>query len=468
MMRGKVPLRLSNCFWCRFVAPLIFLFFVMAPFPSQAGVVKGKVISIRGNLVELDLGIEKGIQLGDSGRVCYNILIQGKEKPIFIAKFKITHVSDKSSTAQVEEKTGEVKVGHLVEIIFKEGELELISNPSGGKIYVDGKERGETPSVVSNVRLGSHVIRIVKQGYEPYEEQVKVAEGERKKISASLRMGAGSLFVNTDPSGANIFIDGRSVGASPYEGRDLFSGTHRVKVAREGYGNWEQDVVVEAGKRVQVFAMLREIRKEVTLASPPAKAAPSKVVGMPKSPPKFDFSQKSCDAPIWNVGDRWNYKNVTGPFSYEIVESKEDVFLLKVTGNQPLRAYDKKTMNHLFSVGKDGQKTGNEENAFRKVLDFPIFVGKKWSNNIISSEGITYIVELKVEGIEEIVSDAGKFKTYKIFFKLTSMASFNSGWVRYWYSPEVKMWAKTEVEKTSFWAKTPWLQDCELISYKLK
>jgi hypothetical protein len=279
MMRGKVPLRLSNCFWCRFVAPLIFLFFVMAPFPSQAGVVKGKVISIKGNVVELDLGIEKGIQLGDSGRVCYNILIQGKEKPIFIAKFKITLVSDKSSMAQVEEKTGEVKVGHLVEIFFKGGELELSSDPAGGKIYVDRREKGETPSVVSNVRLGSHVIRIVKEGYEPYEEQVKVAEGERRKVSVTLKMAAGSLFVNTDPTGANIFIDGKSVGVSPHEGRDLFSGTHRVRVAKEGYDTWEKDVVVEAGQRVQVFAMLREGKsptkiKEQRTSSPEVKPPP--------------------------------------------------------------------------------------------------------------------------------------------------------------------------------------------------
>jgi hypothetical protein len=77
-------------------------------------------------------------------------------------------------------------------------------------------------------------------------------------------------------------------------------------------------------------------------------------------------------------------------------------------------------------------------------------------------------VSLKVEGVEETVSKAGRFKTYKIFFKETSMASFNSGWVRFWYSPEVKMWVKGEVEKTPFWASQTWLQDFELISYKLK
>ena len=262
LMKGKVSLGLSGCFWRQFVALSILLSFLLVPFSSQAGVVRGKVTSIQGNMMELDLGIEKGIQPEDSGRVCYNILIQGKEKAIFIAKFKITHVSDKSSVAKIQEKTAEIKVGHLVEISFKGGELELISDPSGGKVYVDGKEKGETPAVLSDVSSGGHVIRIVKQGYEPYEEQVNVVEGERKKVSASLTVSVGSLLINTDPPGANIFIDEKSVGVSPYDGRNLSPGTHRVRVIKEGYDNWEQYIDVEAGRRVKVFAMLREEKKE--------------------------------------------------------------------------------------------------------------------------------------------------------------------------------------------------------------
>ncbi len=355
---------------CRFVALLILLFLVTVPFSSQAEVVMGKVTSIRGNVMELDLGNEKGIQPGDSGKVWYNVLVQEKEQRIFIATFKITRVSEKSSVAQIEKKTAEVKVGHLAEVSFKTGELELGSDPAGGQIYVDGKEKGETPSVLSDVRLGSHVIRIMKHGYEPYEEQVKLTEGARKKIFASLRTV---------------------------------------------------------------------------------------------------FPEKTCPAPIWNVGDRWTFKQALGPFSLEVVESEKDVFLIKVLPDQSLRAYDRNTINYLYTIGKDGRKTGNEETALRKLFNFPIFVGKEWTDKIVVSKtGITYTMNSKVEGIEDIVTEAGKFRTYKIFFKETSMASSNSGWTRYWYSPEAKIWVKREVEKTEFWASQPWFRDIELVSYKLK
>jgi hypothetical protein len=437
---------------------------LMTPFYSQAGVVKGKVTSVRGNVLELDLGIEKGIQLGDSGKVYYNVLIERKEKPIFIARFKITHLSEKSSMAQVEEKTAEAKVGYLVEIVFKEGELELRSDPPGAKVYVDGKEKGETPSVLSNVRLGGHVIRIAKEGYGPYEENVKVAEGERKKVTASLKKTTGALLVNTDPPGATIFIDGKPVGVSPYEGKDLFSGTHRIRVVKEDYETWERDVVVEAGKGVEVFTMLREKKKVVAPPSPLPKAEEPKK----KEQKRVDWAKKSCEAPVWKLGDKWIYKNATGGiWTKEVVDVKEDLFIQKITGIKPLLGFDRKTLKCTFLI-EGGEKVKNT-NPFRDFFDFPLFVGKKWSYPSISIPN-----DNKVEGVEEIKVPAGTFAVYKIYVVHKTEGAVSrsdipkEGWQRYWYSPEVKNYVKRVVDKSGFWDHVKGLQDAELISYNLK
>ena len=474
MMRGKITLNLSNYLCGRLVALFIFsVSLLMIPSFSQAGVVKGKVTSIRGNVMELDLGLEKGIQLGDLGKVYYNILIDGKEKSIFIAKFKITHLSENSSMAHIEEKTGDVRVGYLVDITVKEGELEVRSEPSGAKVYVDGKEAGETPVVLSNIRVGGHILRIGKEGHEPYEEQVKVGEGERKKVSFSLKKIVGALLVNTDPPGATIFIDGKPVGVSPYEGKDLPSGTHKIKVIKEGYETWEREVVVETGKEIEVFTMLREKRKEVTLPSPPVKAEPPKakepkVTEIPKVPQKLDLSQKSCDAPIWNVGDKWTYKKVTGEiWTNEIVDIKEDVFISKIQGTQDLSAYDKKTLNYVFKIGRDGRKVDNTNDAFKNLFNFPIFVGKRWTYST-PWRNYNILSEFEIRGVQEVETPAGKFMAYEIYYKQKVLNLSKEGWVRYWYSPQVKAWVKREVEKTPYWAQSTWLRDTELISYKLK
>ena len=47
---------------------------------SQSAIIKGKVTSVQGNAIEMDAGSEKGIKLGDLGRVYYVIQIEGKRK----------------------------------------------------------------------------------------------------------------------------------------------------------------------------------------------------------------------------------------------------------------------------------------------------------------------------------------------------------------------------------------------------
>jgi hypothetical protein len=466
-MREKMTLGFSRLSRNRLISLAILSLLLITPSHVKAGVVKGKVIALRGNVIEIDLGVEKGIQQGDSGKVYYNILVDGKEKPIFIAKFKITNLSEKSSMAQIEEKTVDVRIGYLVEITFKEGGLELKSEPSGAKVYIDGKEAGETPSLLSNIRVGLRVVRIGKEGYESYEEQVKVGEGERKKVSVSLKKIVGALLVNTDPPGATILIDGNPVGVSPYEGKVIPLGTHRVKITKEDYETWEREVVVEAGKGVEVFAALREKKKEVAAPSPKIKTE------VPKVTQKFDFSKKSCEAPIWNIGDRWTYKRVTGDvWSHKVADSKENVFILDTPGtpgapNIKAYAYDKKTLNMVFKIDKDGRRVESENEAFKNLYNFPLVVGKKWT---YKTPWKNYYLQndFQIEGIEEVETAAGKFMTYKIYYKQSVSSGSAAGWVRYWYSPEAKFWVKREFEKSTIWDSQSWAKDTELISYSLK
>ena len=243
---------------------------------SWAGVVEGKVTSAEGNMVELNIGSEKGIKSGDSGRIYYRITVGEKEKQIFIAKFKITHISEKSSMAKIEEKTGEIKVGYLAEVAIAEvavtgGELEVKSEPSGAKVYVDEKEVGESPVLLSGISSGRGLIRVIKEGYEPYEV-LEIVGVERKAVHVNLKkvIREGDLVIRTEPSGASISINGRSFGRSPYEGKGLSPGIYRVRVTKEGYETWEKAEIVEAGKRVEVFAELRAKEGDLEVRSEPS------------------------------------------------------------------------------------------------------------------------------------------------------------------------------------------------------
>jgi hypothetical protein len=308
-----------------------------------------------------------------------------------------------------------------------------------------------------------------------------VIEGARKKISVSLKRLVGILFVNTDPPGANIFIDGKSVGLSPYEGKDLSSGTHRVRVVKEGYDTWGKDVIVEAGRGVEVFTMLREKSKEVVKPSTPAKEEPlkiteAKVTKVPRVSRVEEWAKRSCEAPVWEKGYKWICKRVTGGiFTIEVVDIKEDLFILKITGIKPLLGYDKKTLNCTFLIDESGKKI-KHMGSLKNYFDFPLLVGKKWSYTTSPSPSISTLNEFKVEGVEEVKISSGTFIAYRVFYvqKRIEPTSYSNipaeGWLRYWYSPEVRHVVKREVEKSAFWEtfKETKVKDYELISYNLK
>lgn len=185
------------------------------------------------------------------------------------------------------------------------------------------------------------------------------------------------------------------------------------------------------------------------------------------------WAQEKCEAPIWNIGDKWTYKSITGgTWKNEVVDIKEDLYIVKTGGARDLTAYDKKTMNLKYLIEESGRRV-KSTGTMRKLFDFPIFVGKKWTDTTTAiplrgSIEVTYVNDFKIEGIEEITTPAGVFKAYKIHYKQTNMVRGNNGWARFWYSPEGKTWIKREFEKSSFWVGATYAQDTELISYELK
>ena len=70
----------------------------------------------------------------------------------------------------------------------------------------------------------------------------------------------GSLVVNSRPSGARVFVNGRSVGQTPLVLRNQPAGSRAIRVALDGYEPWSTAVQVVADTETQLRAELREQR----------------------------------------------------------------------------------------------------------------------------------------------------------------------------------------------------------------
>jgi PEGA domain-containing protein len=134
------------------------------------------------------------------------------------------------------------------------GSLSVQTNPPGAAVFVDGIAHGNTPARVS-LKAGAHILELRGRGV-PRSIPVTVTAGA--ELSQYLELPqtptVGSLLVQSEPAGAEVFVDGTDRGKAPANVTDLQPGEHDVELRSTGGTPVHQRVVIEAGVTASVLA----------------------------------------------------------------------------------------------------------------------------------------------------------------------------------------------------------------------
>jgi len=69
------------------------------------------------------------------------------------------------------------------------GSIQVNSTPTEAQVFLDGTDTGlTTDCTLTDVSSGSHTVKLVKEGYENYEESVSITAGQTATVSATLTM----------------------------------------------------------------------------------------------------------------------------------------------------------------------------------------------------------------------------------------------------------------------------------------
>jgi PEGA domain len=118
------------------------------------------------------------------------------------------------------------------------GTIEIAGAEPGAAIVIGGQNRGEYPPVTPiRVSAGTHLVRILKEGFEPFEARTDVAGGQTAHIDAKLRVlkATGRLRVKEiNGASVDVIVDNVPVGSkTPWEGA-VGVGDHTVMLRGEG------------------------------------------------------------------------------------------------------------------------------------------------------------------------------------------------------------------------------------------
>ncbi|MDK2950918.1 MAG: hypothetical protein PWQ77_583 [Kosmotogales bacterium] len=119
----------------------------------------------------------------------------------------------------------------------KTGKISVSSNPSGASIYVDGIYVGNAP-VTTSIDTGNHYVVGYLNG-QSKSQMINVNSGQTANVFLQFSQQTATLNVNSNPSGADVYIDNQYKGQSPVS-ISLNPGTYTLKLQKAGYETYNE------------------------------------------------------------------------------------------------------------------------------------------------------------------------------------------------------------------------------------
>lgn len=143
------------------------------------------------------------------------------------------------------------------------GSILIESKPSGAQVIIDGTNTGrQTPCTIDDLSVGSHDIRISKNGYQTAQFTRNIQVGQKARISANLAKTQARIAqpstqkayfkINVDPW-AKIYIDGKYIETTPIaRAIEISAGSHLVKLDNPNFQSWQKRMNFKAGETVSM------------------------------------------------------------------------------------------------------------------------------------------------------------------------------------------------------------------------
>jgi hypothetical protein len=145
--------------------------------------------------------------------------------------------------------------------------LEIVTKKGKARIWVGGKDYGETPTTVENLAEGTYLIELekIEEGRSFYEKQAFQVELTRNTSArVDLEIGPdnilhgiilyyttirtssqdGFLTVISNADDARVFLDGEFIKVSPITNLSLKENQYKIKVVASGYEDVEIPVLI--------------------------------------------------------------------------------------------------------------------------------------------------------------------------------------------------------------------------------
>lgn len=132
-----------------------------------------------------------------------------------------------------------------------------ITSLKGAQIFCNGKQIG-TMRAEEDMMEGYYDIEARLSHHKSVTKQIQVIAGQSQQITLNPIPIYGSLDIISTPRDADITIDGKSYGKTPFTIEQMLEGDHNIVLSKQGYSSFKKVVSISDGKTEIISATLTE------------------------------------------------------------------------------------------------------------------------------------------------------------------------------------------------------------------
>jgi len=157
-------------------------------------------------------------------------------------------------------------------LVLDSGVIDILSEPSGAAVVVNGVARGKTPLHVAGIPKGRATVKFTLEGYADEVRELSLRAGDRQTLSVVMRAIPGTLHLVSVPEGARFYVNDEARGTGPLVVPGLKPGAYSVRAEMEGYGKLTKTVTISNGQSVREEFRLENVMGRLEVRTDPVGA----------------------------------------------------------------------------------------------------------------------------------------------------------------------------------------------------
>lgn len=204
-----------------------------------------------------------GVSVGRTPRLITNLSV----KDVYGIRFRRAGYQDQTISVRFDGRKPLVREERLV---LASGTIDIMSEPAGAEVTVNGVVRGVTPVKVTDVPKGRATVKFHLEGYADEVRDLAINAGDQQTLPVVMKGIPGTLHLVSVPDGARFYVNGETRGKSPLSIAGLSPGEYTIRAELDGYGTMAKTVTLANGQSAREEFRLSNVMGRLEIRTSPA------------------------------------------------------------------------------------------------------------------------------------------------------------------------------------------------------